>query len=81
MSTKIVMPQLGNEITEAEVTEWLKAEGEAVSEGDFVALITTTKMSFELEAPASGVLGKIEVAEGELASVGAVLASVETASE
>ncbi|MCP8897124.1 lipoyl domain-containing protein [Shinella daejeonensis] len=76
MTTPILMPQLGNEITEAEVTEWLKAEGDEVTEGDLIVVITTTKMSLEIEAPATGVLKSIDVPEGELAEVGATLATI-----
>lgn len=74
--TPILVPQLGNEISEAEVTEWLLAEGDTVSEGDLVVVITTTKMAMELEAPASGTLGKIVVPEGELVEVGATLGEI-----
>ena len=77
MSTPIVVPQLGNEIEEAEITEWLAKEGETVSEGDPVVVITTTKMSLELEAPASGTLKKIAFEEGDLATVGATLGEIE----
>ncbi len=77
MTTPILMPQLGNEITEAEITEWLKAEGDEVIEGELVLIITTTKMSLEIEAPASGTLRSIAVQEGELAEVGTTLATIE----
>ncbi|WP_127145589.1 biotin/lipoyl-containing protein [Pelagibacterium montanilacus] len=77
MSTPILVPQLGNEITEAEVTEWLKSPGDAIEQGELIAVITTTKMSMEIEAPASGTLGAIVVPEGELAEVGATLATIE----
>lgn len=77
MTTPVLVPQLGNEITEAEVTEWLKAEGDAIEEGEPLVTITTTKMAIELEAPASGTLVKIVVPEGELVSVGATLAEIE----
>jgi pyruvate/2-oxoglutarate dehydrogenase complex dihydrolipoamide acyltransferase (E2) component len=77
MTTEILMPQLGNEITEAEVTEWVKREGDTVEQGEFVLVVTTTKMSLEIEAPASGVLKEILVQEGDLAEVGAKLAVIE----
>jgi pyruvate/2-oxoglutarate dehydrogenase complex dihydrolipoamide acyltransferase (E2) component len=73
--TPLVVPQLGNEVTEAEVTEWLKADGAAVEEGEPVVNISTTKMAMDLEAPASGTL-KIVVEEGEIAEVGATLAEI-----
>lgn len=73
MATDIVIPQLGTEITEAEITEWLVREGDSVSEGDPLLTITTTKMSIDIEAPASGILTSIALGEGELASVGTVV--------
>jgi pyruvate/2-oxoglutarate dehydrogenase complex dihydrolipoamide acyltransferase (E2) component len=73
--TPVPVPQLGNEITEAEVTEWLKADGDTVAEGDQIVTITTTKMAIELEAPAAGTL-RIRIPEGEIAEVGAVLAEI-----
>lgn len=74
--TPVVVPQLGNEITEAEVTEWLVDEGSAVKEGDLVVIITTTKMAMEIEAPAGGTLSRIVAGEGELVEVGATLAEI-----
>jgi pyruvate/2-oxoglutarate dehydrogenase complex dihydrolipoamide acyltransferase (E2) component len=77
MATEIVMPQLGNEITEAEITEWVKRPGDQVEQGDPVLVITTTKMSLEIEAPVSGVLKDVLVEEGELAETGTALATIE----
>jgi pyruvate/2-oxoglutarate dehydrogenase complex dihydrolipoamide acyltransferase (E2) component len=73
--TPLPVPQLGNEITEAEVTEWLRADGDTVEQGEPVVSITTTKMAIELEAPATGTL-RIRIPEGEIAEVGAVLAEI-----
>ncbi|MFZ9686192.1 MAG: lipoyl domain-containing protein [Gemmobacter sp.] len=73
--TPLLLPQLGTEIAEAEITEWLVADGATVAAGDPVVGITTTKMALELEAPASGRL-RILIGEGEIAPVGAVLAEI-----
>jgi len=73
MDVLIVMPQLGNEIDEAQVDGWLKAVGDKVSQGEQILTITTPKLTIEIEAPASGVLKEITVAADELASVGATL--------
>ena len=73
MDVDIVMPNLGNEITEAQIDAWLKQVGEAVRAGEMLVVVTTPKVTFEIEAPASGVLKQIVVAADELASVGAVL--------
>lgn len=75
MAVQILIPQLGNEITEAEVTEWLVADGAAVAAGDAILSISTTKMAIDIEAPASGTL-TIMIGEGELAEVGAVLGEI-----
>ena len=75
MSTQILIPQLGTEITEAEITEWLVKDGATVALGDPILSISTTKMAIDIEAPASGVL-TIKMTEGELAPVGAVVGEI-----
>jgi pyruvate/2-oxoglutarate dehydrogenase complex dihydrolipoamide acyltransferase (E2) component len=77
MTIEIVVPQLGNEITEAEVTAWELVEGDSVKKGDFLLTITTTKMAIEIESPESGILTKILVQEGELVDVGAKLGEID----
>ncbi|TCT30127.1 biotin/lipoyl-containing protein [Martelella mediterranea] len=77
MATDILMPQLGNEIFEAEITEWVKQQGDTVEQGDLILVITTTKMSLEIEAPAAGILKEVLIEEGELAEVGTKLAVIE----
>ena len=57
--TDIIIPNLGNEISEAEITEWLVGAGEEVEEGDVVLLISTTKTALEIEAPVSGKISQI----------------------
>lgn len=74
--TPILVPQLGNEINEAEVTEWLVPEGAEVAAGDVVVTITTTKMAIDIEAPVAGRLTRISIPEGELAEVGATLGEI-----
>lgn len=78
MDNPIIMPRLGNEIEEAEINEWLKAEGDVVKEGEQIVLITTPKVTAEIEAPATGMLRKILVPAGELAAVGATLGVIES---
>jgi pyruvate/2-oxoglutarate dehydrogenase complex dihydrolipoamide acyltransferase (E2) component len=73
MDIPILMPQLGNEIEEAQIDGWLKAVGEIVAEGEQILTITTPKVTMEIEAPASGVLKEILVPADELALVGATL--------
>ncbi len=73
--TPVPVPQLGTEITEAEVTEWLRQTGDRVEAGEPIVSITTTKMAIEIEAPVAGVL-TVKIEEGEIAEVGAVLAEI-----
>ncbi|MFO1123501.1 MAG: lipoyl domain-containing protein [Hyphomicrobiales bacterium] len=73
MDTPIVMPQLGNEIEEAQIDGWLKAVGDAVTEGETLLTITTPKLTMEIPAPASGTLKEILVEADDLASVGTTL--------
>jgi biotin carboxyl carrier protein len=79
MDVKIVMPQLGNEIEEAQIDSWLKKPGDAVVAGEQLVVITTPKLTMEIEAPANGVLREITVGADELASVGATLGIIEQA--
>ncbi|MCB1489921.1 MAG: biotin-binding protein [Bauldia sp.] len=78
MDVPIVMPQLGVDIEEAQIDEWLKAEGDSVEEGEQVVIVTTPKVTLELEAPATGVLKSIAVPADEIAKVGATLGVIET---
>ena len=73
MDTPIVMPQLGNEIEEAQIDGWTKAVGDSVTEGETLLTITTPKLTMEIPAPASGTLKEIRVAADDLAAVGATL--------
>ena len=73
MDTPIMMPQLGNEIEEAQIDGWLKAVGDHVTEGETLLTITTPKLTMEIPAPASGTLKEILVEADDLAAVGATL--------
>jgi pyruvate dehydrogenase E2 component (dihydrolipoamide acetyltransferase) len=79
MDVKVVMPQLGNEIEEAQIDSWLKKPGDSVVAGEQIVVITTPKLTMEIEAPASGVLREITVGADELAPVGATLGIIEQA--
>ena len=76
MDTPVIMPQLGNEIEEAQIDGWLKAIGDAVVAGDALLSVTTPKVSIEIEAPVSGILTKIMFEADDLANVGATLAII-----
>ena len=73
MSNKIVVPALGESITEATVSKWLKDQGEKVSADEPVVELETDKVNVEVPAPSSGILENISVKEGETVNVGTLL--------
>ncbi|MFI9234806.1 2-oxoglutarate dehydrogenase, E2 component, dihydrolipoamide succinyltransferase [Streptomyces sp. NPDC053079] len=74
--TDVVLPALGESVTEGTVTRWLKEVGEEVSEDEPLLEVSTDKVDTEIPAPASGVLLEIVVGEDEVAEVGAKLAVI-----
>jgi pyruvate dehydrogenase E2 component (dihydrolipoyllysine-residue acetyltransferase) len=77
MSVSVVMPQLGESVTEGTVTRWLKKEGEHVSADEPLLEVSTDKVDTEIPSPASGILRGIAVDEDETVAVGAQLAVIE----
>ena len=77
MTVNILVPNLGNEVTEDEISEWMFDEGEQVTEGEVLVVISTTKTSLEIEAPSGGILAKINSREGQLVEIGTVLGIIE----
>jgi pyruvate/2-oxoglutarate dehydrogenase complex dihydrolipoamide acyltransferase (E2) component len=76
MPTQVIMPQLGESVVEGTVTKWLKAEGQPVQEFEPLLEINTDKVDTEIPAPASGVLLKVLVTDGQTVRAGAVLAVI-----
>ncbi|MFJ5078959.1 2-oxoglutarate dehydrogenase, E2 component, dihydrolipoamide succinyltransferase [Streptomyces sp. NPDC088553] len=74
--TDVVLPALGESVTEGTVTRWLKSVGETVEADEPLLEVSTDKVDTEIPAPASGVLLEIVVAEDETAEVGAKLAVI-----
>src|SRR4030095_6330918 len=70
MAIELKVPSFGESITEVEIGEWLKREGDAVSKDENVVSIESEKATVDLPAPAAGVLAKILKKKGEVAKVG-----------
>jgi len=73
MTANIVVPTLGESVTEATVAKWLKAQGEPVKADEPLLELETDKVTLEVFAPAAGVLSEIKVDAGQTVEVGAVL--------
>jgi pyruvate dehydrogenase E2 component (dihydrolipoamide acetyltransferase) len=76
--TEIIMPKMGDAMTEGKVVRWYKKAGEAVKKGEPVLEIETDKVNLDLEAEADGTLGNVEAQEGQMVPVGGVLAKIES---
>jgi 2-oxoglutarate dehydrogenase E2 component (dihydrolipoamide succinyltransferase) len=76
MATDITVPDLGESITEATVSKWLKHPGEPVAADEPVAELETDKVTLEVPAPAAGTLAEILAEEGANVPVGAVLGRI-----
>ena len=78
MAEKITVPTLGESVTEATVSKWLKSKGDKVSADEPLVELETDKVNVEVPSPTSGVLGSISVKEGETVNVGSLLGTVDS---
>ena len=78
MSEQIVVPVLGESITEATVAKWLKNVGDTVEADEPVVELETDKVNLEVPSPVSGTVGDIKFKDGDVVEVGAVLGSIQT---
>jgi pyruvate dehydrogenase E2 component (dihydrolipoamide acetyltransferase) len=76
VATNVIMPALGMAQETGKVLRWLKRQGDAVTKGEPLLEIETDKATVELEAPESGTLAQVSVAEGETVPVGRVIARI-----
>ncbi len=81
MATKVLMPIMGEGVTDATITKWLKQEGDSVNEFDPLVEVNTDKVDTEVPSPASGTLLKIFPAEGDVVEVETLLAWIGKAGE
>ena len=76
MSEKILVPALGESITEATVSKWLKNEGDSVEADEPIVELETDKVNLEVPSPVTGQLSKINSKGGSIVQVGEILGSV-----
>src|SRR6187551_359630 len=77
MSVELKVPPVGESITEVQIGEWLKKEGDSATRDEVIVMIETDKVTVELPAPVTGVVTKITVAAGAEARVGDVIGYME----
>ncbi|WP_263382800.1 2-oxoglutarate dehydrogenase, E2 component, dihydrolipoamide succinyltransferase [Granulicella arctica] len=77
MPTEVVMPQMGESITEGTITKWLKKPGDTVARDEPLFEISTDKVDAEIPSPAAGTLGEIKIAEGTTVQINTVVCTIE----
>src|SRR3954454_12914808 len=75
-TVEVVMPPMGDSVSEGSILEWHKQEGDEVSEDETLVEISTDKVDAEVPSPVSGTVVKIHAAEGDTVSVGSVLVEI-----
>ena len=74
MPIEITIPKISLTMTEALIVEWKKGEGDQIKKGEILFILETEKVTYEVEAPEDGVLGKIVAMENETVPVGEIVA-------
>src|SRR3954465_8902772 len=77
MPIELKVPPVGESITEVQIGDWLKAEGESVSRAEMVVKIETDKVTVDLPAPVTGTITQIKAKKGTVAQVGDVIGYME----
>ena len=77
MATDVMVPTLGESITEATLGQWLKKPGDPVKADEPIASLETDKVAVEVPSPIDGAMGEQVVAEGATVAVGALIARIE----
>ncbi len=77
MPTEVVMPQMGESITEGTITKWLKKPGDTVQRDEPLFEISTDKVDAEIPSPAAGVLKDIKITEGTTVQINTVVCTIE----
>ena len=76
MSTEVVMPQMGESITEGTLTKWLKKPGDTVQRDEPLFEISTDKVDAEIPSPAAGTLEAIKIEEGATVTINTVVCTI-----
>src|SRR5579862_5646406 len=76
MPTDVVMPQMGESITEGTITKWLKKPGDSVQRDEPLFEISTDKVDAEIPSPAAGTLAEIKVPEGSTVQINTVVCTI-----
>ena len=76
MSEKILVPELGESITEASIARWIKSKGETVNADEPIVELETDKVNLEVPSPVNGVISEINFKDGDTVEVGAVLGTI-----
>jgi pyruvate dehydrogenase E2 component (dihydrolipoamide acetyltransferase) len=79
MPTDVVMPQMGESITEGTITKWLKKPGDAIQRDEPLFEISTDKVDAEIPSPAAGTLKEIKISEGTTVQINTVVCSIDEA--
>jgi pyruvate dehydrogenase E2 component (dihydrolipoamide acetyltransferase) len=79
MPTDVVMPQMGESITEGTITKWLKKPGDTVQRDEPLFEISTDKVDAEIPSPAAGILKEIKIAEGATVQINTVVCTIDGA--
>jgi len=76
MSEKILVPELGESITEATLAKWLKKKGDSINADEALVELETDKVNLEVPSPISGIISEINFKDGDVVKVGEILGSV-----
>ncbi|MBA2293067.1 MAG: hypothetical protein H0W15_11505, partial [Gemmatimonadales bacterium] len=74
----VIMPQMGESITEGTMSRWIRQVGDTVKRDEPIFEISTDKVDAEIPAPNAGVLSEVLVTEGQTVAVGTIVARIET---
>ncbi|MFH1857188.1 MAG: biotin/lipoyl-containing protein [Candidatus Omnitrophota bacterium] len=73
----VILPELGEDVTEAVVSFWHYEEGDTIEEGEDLVEMLTEKATFNVPSPSAGVLSKIYAEEGQTVKIGEIIAAID----